>query len=297
MTTLARRLILLALGVLGGIAVWPVSEAIVYSQGSFGTYLAFLAVLGAVVGALMGAFFGAAEGITSRVKERIPTGMLFGAVVGLVGGAAGLLAGQAALWLIGNIFLQGYSNFQTVVLPVSRAIGWAVLGVFVGAGEGLRALSAKKAVVGILGGLVGGLAGGFVLEYLRLLLPGFPLFRLVGLVVLGAAIAVFYGIIERGMSFGVLRILTGELRGKEYLINQRRIRIGTSRRNEIALRSYAGLAEVQAQIVIREGEPVLVNREPRLPVLVNELRISTERPLKFGDVIRIGPAKFYYKYG
>ena len=79
MTTFARRLILLALGVLGGLAVWPVAEALLFAQKGFGSYLAFLAALGAVVGAIMGAFFGAAEGVTSRVRERIPAGMIFGA--------------------------------------------------------------------------------------------------------------------------------------------------------------------------------------------------------------------------
>jgi hypothetical protein len=150
--------------------------------------------------------------------------------------------------------------------------------------------------VGVLGGLVGGLAGGFALEYLRLLVPQLALFRLVGLVILGVAIAAFYGIIEHGMSFGVLRILTGELKGKEYLLNQRRLRIGRSRRSEIALGSYEELADFQAQVVIRGGEAVIENLEPGLPIQVNERRVS-ERALKIGDVIRIGPAKLYYRAG
>jgi hypothetical protein len=296
MTTLARRLILVALGIVGGLALWPVTEAILFLQKGFASYLGFLAVLGAAVGALMGAVFGAAEGITSRVKDRIPAGMAFGALVGLLGGAAGLLAGQAALWLMAGIFLRGYHSFQWVVLPVSRAIGWAMLGVFVGAGEGVRAASPKKIAVGALGGLVGGLAGGFVIEYLRLLGPGLAISRLAGLVVLGAAISAFYGIIEEGMSFGVLRVLTGELRGKEYLLNQRRVRIGRARRNEIALPSYEDLADLQAQVLIRRGEPFIENLRPEVPVLVNDRRV-TERALKFGDVIKVGPAKIWYKQG
>ncbi len=296
MTTIVRRLILIALGVIGGLAVWPVAEEILFLQARFTTWLVFLAALGALVGLLMGGIFGAGEGITSRVRERIPAGMLLGAAIGLPGGAVGFLAGQAALWLIAGMLQSNYVNFQWVVLPVSRAIGWAVLGAFVGAGEGVRALSPKKVLVGALGGLVGGLVGGFVIEYLHLLLPGLAFFRLVGLIVLGVAIAACYGIIERGMSFGVLRILAGDLRGKEYLLNQRRLRIGRARRNEIALGSYDGLADRQAEIVIRHGEPVLVNLEPRYPMLVNEQK-TNERVLKFGDVIRIGPVKLYYKYG
>jgi hypothetical protein len=296
MTTVTSRMIILALGFLGGIAAWPAAELILYFQGTFPSYLAFLALLGAAVGALMGAFFGAAEGITSRIKKRIPSGLLLGALVGCVGGAVGALVGQAALWLIGGVFLLSYRDMQWVVLPVSRAIGWAVLGIFVGAGEGVRALSPKKIAVGALGGFLGGIVGGFALEYSRLLLPGFAFFRLVGLVLLGLAIAFFYGLIEQGMSFGVLRILAGELKGKEFLLTERRVRIGRSPRNEIALPAYEDLADHQADIRVRKGEPVITNLEPRVAMLINEEKVQ-ERKLKLGDVIKIGSARIFYKYG
>ncbi|HET6486551.1 MAG TPA: FHA domain-containing protein [Spirochaetia bacterium] len=295
MTTMVRRLILACLGLLGGLAAWPVAELILSFQGSFPSYLAFNAVLGAATGALMGAAFGAAEGITSRVKTRIPNGMLLGAAVGCVGGAAGLLAGQAALWLIGGLFLRSYHSFQWVVLPVSHAIGWAVLGVFVGAGEGARAVSPRKAAVGVLGGLVGGLVGGFLLEYSRLVLPAMALSRLIGLVILGISIAFFYGLIEQGLAYGVLRILTGSLKGKEFLVSQRRMRIGRARRNEIALPDYEDLAETQAQIRIKRGEAILMTLQKEPPMLVNERKVS-ERALKLGDVIRIGSARFFFRY-
>jgi hypothetical protein len=296
MTTLARRLIILALGFLGGITAWPLAEVILCFQADFPSYLAFLAPLGAAVGLVMGAFFGAAEGITSRIRTRIPRGMIVGAVIGCVGGAVGALAGQAALWLIGGMFLLSYRDLRWVVLPVSRAIGWGVLGVFVGAAEGARARSSKKILVGVLGGLIGGLLGGAALEYSRLLLPQFAFFRLVGLVILGIAIAVFYGIIEQGMSYGVLRVLVGDLKGKEFLLNQRRMRIGRSPRIEIALPTYDELADVQADIRIRKGEPVLANLRPENAVLVNEQKVS-EKKLKFGDVIKVGSAKIFYKFG
>ena len=295
MTAFVRRLILLALGVLAGICAWPAAELILFLQTGFPSYLVFSALLGAVTGALMGAFFGSAEGITSRVKSRIPRGMLLGALVGCVGGGLGLLAGQAALWLIGTLVMQSYGNFQRVVLPLSHAIGWAVLGVFVGAGEGVRAGSLKKIGIGILGGLTGGLLGGLVLEYSRLLFPRMGISRLIGFAILGLAIGGFYGLIERGMSFGVIRILTGALKGKEFLLNQRRMRLGRSPHNEIALPSYEDLADRQAQVRIHKGEVVLVNLEPRLPMQVNEQKVL-ERRLKLGDVIRMGSVRIFYKY-
>jgi pSer/pThr/pTyr-binding forkhead associated (FHA) protein len=97
------------------------------------------------------------------------------------------------------------------------------------------------------------------------------------------------------MSFGILRILTGALKGKEFLLTQRRMRLGRSPRNEIALPSYEDLADRQAQVRIRKGEVVLLNLEPRLPILVNEQKI-VEKRLKLGDVIRMGSVRIFYKY-
>jgi hypothetical protein len=79
MSTGLRRLILLCLGILGGVAAWPLTELIVASQARFHSYLLFVAVLGAAAGILMGAFFGAAAGIFARVRSRILVGMFVGA--------------------------------------------------------------------------------------------------------------------------------------------------------------------------------------------------------------------------
>ena len=290
-----RRVILLCLGILGGVAAWPLSELIVAAQGSFPSYLLFVAALGAGVGLLMGVFFGSAAGIFARDGSRILAGMIVGAVVGLIGGALGLLIGQAALFLIGGLFLNAYRSFQTVGLPIARAIGWAFLGIFIGAAEGLRAASGKKIGIGIFGGLIGGLIGGAALEYSRLYLPASLPSRLIGLVILGLSIALFYGIIERSMAFGTLRVLNGRLKGKEFILNEGRIRIGRARRNQITLEPYEKLADRQAQIRFRRGEALLTNLEPQNPVLVNDRPVKEHR-LKYEDVLKIGSAKLFYSY-
>ena len=186
-------------------------------------------------------------------------------------------------------------SFARVVLPVSRAVAWAVLGLFVGAAEGVRAGSPRKAAVGVLGGILGGLVGGVLLEYSRLLLPLGATSRLIGLVVLGVAVAFFYGLIERGFAAGVLRVLNGRLKGKEFLVNQRRARIGSSPRSEIALPGYEDLAERHAEVRLRRGEVVITSLEPRAPVLVNDRPVE-ERVLKYEDVVKVGQAKLFFRY-
>jgi hypothetical protein len=295
MSTGWRRLILLCLGILGGLAAWPLTELIVANQAGFPSYLLFVAVLGAAVGVLMGAFFGSATGIFSRVGSRILTGMIVGAIVGGIGGIIGLLVGQAALFLIGGLFLDAYRSFQTIGLPIARAVGWAFLGIFVGAAEGFRAGSGKKIGIGLVGGLIGGLIGGFALEYSRLYLPANLPSRLIGLAVLGLAIGLFYGIIERSMAFGTLRVLNGRLKGKEFILNENRIHIGRAKRNQITLQPYEKLADRQVQIRFRKGQGLLTNLEPQYSVLVNDQPVKEHR-LKYEDVLKIGTAKLFYSY-
>ena len=295
MSTGLRRVILLCLGILGGVAAWPLTELIVGAQGRFPSYLLFVAALGGAVGLLMGAFFGSAAGIFARVGSRILAGMVVGAIVGLIGGIIGLLIGQAVLFLLGGLFLDSYRSFQTVGLPIARAVGWAFLGIFVGAAEGFRAASGKKIGIGLIGGLIGGLVGGAALEYSRLYLPPSLPSRLIGLVVLGLAIALFYGIIERSMAFGTLRVLNGRLKGKEFILNEGRIRIGRARRNQITLEPYDNLADRQVQIRFRRGEALLTNLEPKFPVLVNDQPVKEHR-LKYDDVLKVGSAKLFYSY-
>jgi len=295
MSTGVRRVILLCLGILGGLAAWPLTELIVAAQARFPSYLMFVGVLGAAVGMLMGGFFGCGAGIFARDRSRTLAGALVGAVAGLAGGIIGLLTGQAALFVTGGFLLDSQRSFRTFGLPVARAVGWAFLGVFIGAAEGLRAGSGKKLGIGLIGGLIGGLVGGLALEYSRLYLPEALPSRLIGLLVLGLAIGLFYGIIERSMAFGTLRVLNGRLKGKEFLLNEGRIRIGRSRRNQVSLAPYEQMADRQVQIRFRRGEALLVNLEPKYPVLVND-RPVTEHRLKYEDVLKIGTAKLFYRY-
>ena len=218
--------------------------------------------------------------------------MILGAGVGFIGGVVGFLVAQAVLFPVGELFLS-YSNFEKLGLPLSRSVGWGIVGLFVGVGEGVRARSGKKIAVGLLGGLLGGLSGGLVLEYSRYIVSSIHISRLLGLTVLGLAIGLFYGLIERGMAAGVLRVLNGRLKGKEYLLNQNRIRIGSSRRCDIVMTGYE-LADRHAQIRIKKGEALLSRTEGK-PVLVNEKTISEHR-LKYEDVIKIGSAKVFYRY-
>ena len=138
------------------------------------------------------------------------------------------------------------------MLPVSRAVGWAVLGLFVGAGEGVRARSPKThRRRGARAAWSAASWAGSSWSTRACCCPWAPRPRLIGLVVLGLADRLLLRADRARLVVGVLRVLNGRLKGKEFLVNQRRMRIGRSRRNEIALPGYEDLAERQAEIRLR----------------------------------------------
>jgi hypothetical protein len=294
MSTAKRRWILCGLGLLGGLLCWPFTELVLRFQAAFPSYLVFSIALGALCGLILGAFFGSAYGITSYVKKRIAMGMLNGALVGIVGGILGFLIGQGVLFLLGNLILTSQKNVELIGLPIARGLGWAFVGVFLGMSEGIRILSLKKTAVGALGGFIGGLLGGLLLEYAHVLLPAFVYGRLLGLVLLGLLIGFFYGLVEKQLSFGVLRILNGPYKGKEYLVGQARMTVGSGARCHISLAGYRDVADVHADVAAKRGEVTLRQRDAAYPLLVNQEKVN-QQILKFEDAIRIGSAKLYYQ--
>ncbi len=289
-----KRIVICFLGILGGIAAWPVSELILSRQALFPSYLFFSAVLGAAIGLLFGIFFGTGEGIIASNKSKIISGAFAGAIIGLIGGGSGLLIGQFATFLIGETLLKSIRIFKDFSLPISRTIGWAVMGIFIGTIDGFRSKSLKKILIGLLGGFLGGITGGFVIEYLRFTFPDILYSRLTGFVIFGLLIAFFYSIVEKQFSRGALKLLNGLHKGKEFLINQHKTRIGKIKQNDIVLDYYRNIAERHADIIIKGKSVIIKQNSTTFPLYVNEEKVSETR-LRYEDVIKIGSAKFFYK--
>lgn len=284
-----RRLIVVMLGVLAGGAAWPVMELLLTFQTLFPGYFLFSLAQGAVFGLFLGLFFGSGEGLTTRNGSRILSGAAAGAVVGIFGGMIGFTAGQGVLF-----FLLRQTS-RAVAVPAARGVGWAVLGMFAGMTEGIRAKSPKKCGIGALGGLLGGITGGFAIEFLRSRYPDLLYARLVGFVLFGLLTGLFYAMLERGFSFGVLRVLNGELRGKEYSLSQNRLAVGSAPGNDVVLTGYRDTAARHALFRVKGREVYVARAADGAPLLVNEEPVTGERLLKFEDVIQAGSAKIYYR--
>jgi len=294
--TVTKRVITCLVAVIAGAAAWPVMEVVLHFQPFFGTTLRFLVVQGAALGVILGSFFGGVEGLITYERARLGRGAAVGAAFGLIGGVAGALAGQALLFFVAGRLVENQAGFTGIALPAARAAGWACLGVFVGSAEGLRALSPRKLGAGVLGGFLGGALGGAALEFVRISFTAVPYARLAGLVLLALLVGLFTSLVEKRLSAGVLKLLNGELKGKEFDLSQRRMRIGASGGCEIRLGGYDGVAERHAVVRIGGGNVVIEPVGADARVEVNEETVG-RRELKLGDVIRVGSARIFFRSG
>lgn len=293
MSTLIKRLFLCLIGIAGALAAWPFIETVLYFQHIFPSYLLFSAILGMVTGALMAGFFSSQEGILVN-KARTGIGMATGALVGCLGGCAGFLVGQGVLFILGNYFLLSTQQFKSIGLPISRTLGWAVLGICVGTAEGIRSRESRKILVGLIGGLAGGAVGGAFLELITIYTGFNAAGRLAGLLAFGLSVGFFYGLVEKNLSYGVVRLLNGKFKGKEFLVNQKRLSIGTDKKCDIVLDSYKEVSGHHADILIKKNNVSLKKKSAKGEVSLNDDKI-TEKELAINDVIKIGGARFLYK--
>lgn len=295
MSILMRRIYLCSIGLIAGACVWPILEFVLTNQEKLSSYVILSIVSGIISGMFIGSFFGSINGIVLNNKFRIMTGMFNGMISGIIAGVLGFLLSQVLFFVIGEFLLQNMRSFKSIGLPVSRAIGWAVMGLFIGAGEGARSRSFTKIKIGIAGGLLGGLVGGFVLEYLIYFWPNIILARFAGLLIFGLMLGFFYGLVESKMSFGKLHLLNGKYKGKEFIINQRTLRIGKKRSNDIVLSDYNKINDSHAELRILKNELYIKPKSLKNNVKVNDKQINSHRLIR-DDVIQIGNAKLMYRY-
>jgi hypothetical protein len=293
--SLAVRVIYFGIiGIAAGALAWPFTEAVLFWQAAFPSLLTFNIVLGTALGIFMGAVFGLGEGLASGSAAKVRSGAAAGVAIGVAGGIVGFIAGQAALLAVGSTFFHSPTTFQRIGVPVSRALGWAGFGIFVGMAEGIRSGSGPKVRNGIIGGFVGGALGGLLFEYLRVSWPGNTLARFGGLCVLGFLVGILYGLVEHRFTRGYLHMLSGRFRGREVPITEKKTVIGSSEKTAVTLAGYSNVAEEHTVITRKGGTFVLTDAGTRRATYLNDRSVE-QAELKDGDVIRVGDAQFQFR--
>jgi len=199
------------------------------------------------------------------------------------------------MWLgdVVNFTLQNWLGGWLVAALMARGLGWALLGVAIGASEGIAARSLGKFSYGTLGGAIGGFIGGVVFELFsaaaRSSLSTTYFWSALGLVILGACIGALSAFVQGVFQPACVRVLRGWQEGREYPLDKPAVVLGRAEQADIALFRDMKIEKRHA-IIRREGEQyVLVNNgAPASETRVNDASVPASRSLADGDRIQLG---------
>ncbi|MBX3013608.1 MAG: FHA domain-containing protein [Caldilineaceae bacterium] len=271
-------------GAWGGYLAWLLLDPLLGVQAR-NVYLDALCN-GAVIGIAIGAFMSGFEGVMERNIAVLVRRLVSGLGAGLGGGVLGLL--------IGEFLFQQFS--QTTIM---RVIGWALLGLAIGVGEGVRTRSWRRMGLGAVGGLAGGVLGSLAFLWMGSIfaLPAFS--RALGFTLLGAFIGLFVGLMPVVASqvlgaLGTLKVISsGRHEGKEILLDKPVISIGRADGCDLGL---YGIVDMQPHHAEVKREPVgyVLHRVNHASLWVNGQPVQ-QQILQSGDRIKIGGAELLFR--
>jgi len=285
----------LVAGVGGGFVAWVLGEPLLKIVGavaeeSVARQVVEVALYGMLLGGLIGAALNAVEAVALRAWQRAYYAGAIGLAVGAGGGLIGGLVAQGV-----NSLLVGSMNIspRSVSGLLLYAVGWSVLGLFIGVSQCVRSPVPDAMRRGILGGAIGGLVGGLAFAGVRLLTGTGGVSRMLAVLLLGVSIGLGVGLVERLLRQAWLKVIGGPLRGKEFILDSRRLVIGSGPSADIILARDPRAGKVHAEIVMERNRHRIRDLGSGYSTDVNG-RAVTDHALRPGDVITIGEAAFRY---
>ncbi|MGH7812661.1 MAG: FHA domain-containing protein [Candidatus Binataceae bacterium] len=275
-----------AAGALGGLAAWGASEPFAYLNG----VILFIsaawwhdAILGALAGAFIAAFLASIEALSVDRWRTAVRGLIAGMALGAAGGACGIVIGEILFGLFFGL--------------LGRILGWAVLGVAVGFAVGSASGSGARRRNGALGGLAGGALGGFFYQSLTSTFPQ-AFGRAIAIVVLGALIGFFIGLVSELLKRGWLMVVRSQSRnareGREYPLVKPVTIIGRAEESDIGLFGDQSVLGHHA-IIRREGKNFVISPMSGGQVLINRQPIAGRHALRSGDRLEVGGTLFLFR--
>src|SRR5271154_4447164 len=263
-----------AAGALGGFAAWGLSEPILGIRWVSGRDVLF----GALIGALISAFLASIETLSVGQVRQAARRFVVGGVIGALGGALGLIVGELAFDVLGG--LNG------------RILGWSVLGIAVGLGVGSASGSAARR----RNGAIGGALGGFFYQSLTTTFPQ-AFGRAIAIVILGALIGFFIGLVGELLKRGWLMVVRSQSRnareGREYPLLKGVTIIGRAEESDIGLFGDQSVLGSHA-IIRREGKNFIISPTGG-QIFVNRQPVVGRYALKSGDRLEVGGTLFLFR--
>ena len=268
-----------AAGGLGGFAAWGAAEPFMGIHSLYGRDI----ILGALVGAFIAAFLASIEALSVSQTRLALRGIRSGGLIGAIGGAAGLIVAELAFDVMPGFF--------------GRILGWAVLGIAVGLGVGWATGSNARRRNGALGGIVGGALGGLFYQSLTVTFPQ-AFGRAIAIIVLGALIGFFIGLVSELLKRGWLMVVRSQSRnareGREYPLAKQVTIIGRAEECDVGL--FGDQSVLGHHAIIRlEGKNYSIAPTSGGAVMVNQQLVAGKQTLRNGDRIEVGGTLFLYR--
>jgi hypothetical protein len=201
-----------------------------------------------------------AEGIASRNWGRMVMRSFLGGLLALVFSACSLIVAGIVMW-VGNMVvktddvasIQEVSPGTLLAHIAFRGAAWAAVGAALGVGMNLVRSSKVQLRNSVLGGALGGALGGTMFDpidrfFRDSMFADGGTMRLVGVMVLGLSIGIFVALVERLAREAWIRVRTGPLAGKSFILYKTPTIIGSSPQCDVYLFKDAEIDGSHAQI-------------------------------------------------
>lgn len=275
-------------GFAGGFVGWALSEVVIsdvdpykYNSESellsafkWNSSLWFMVVILGIGGAII---------VADQLMAKWPiTGekVAISAVSLIVGG---LISGYIAETIFQNMLAD--VDFEYVTdsdIRPARIIGWLIAGALGGGAVGLTFRTAKRVQNGVLGGAGGGLIGGALFDSFG----SGGTARLVGICIIGALMGLLIGGIDQARTNLWIEVVSGEMKGRLFLLMDDRTVVGSDRSLQVCLLSDRSIQPQHLEIRFVNGVAEF-SVYGSAPTMQNGAAVSGGR-LAGGDILRIG---------
>jgi MFS family permease len=174
---------------------------------------------------------------------------------------------------------------------LNRGVAWALLGLAAGLTVAAHSRSVRRILVTGAGGLIGGFIGGFVFDFIT---GGEDLAQIIGLAITGGAVGLAVSLLEQAAKQSWIEIVKGGMAGKQFILYQREITIGSSPGANITLIKDPAISPIAAKIVKRGNATYLVSQAAGVPVSVNG-QSASELILSEGALVVLGGTELRFR--
>jgi hypothetical protein len=285
-------------GLISGFAIWVTWSVLPATDDSFVANMQSSVSITLVLALLLVV----ADAGLSRSASKLGRSLLFAVPAAIF---ASLLFGLIANWAYTTLVENTYSSLIEAGLDPSgdsfyqefanrnhlnRGLAWMVLGLSAGISVGVPSLAIRRILVTGSGGAIGGFVGGFLFDFFQ----GQTEAQIVGLGVLGAAIGLSVSLLEQATKSSWLEIVRGGMAGKQFILYQNQVTLGSSPAANVTLIKDPGIAAFAATIK-KFGSTVSISATDRaIPISVDGVT-AFEHKLKEGSVIILGSTEIRFR--